>query len=227
NCLVVRKALLDSGAVRSFADFRGRVFAENVPGVVTTYLVERELRRAGVSPEEVTFVTLSFPDMLSAFANEAADAGVQVEPFITLGEQRGLSQCWKPTSELQPDFQIAVMLYSPAFAEQRAEAARRFMVAYLRGARDYYRAFFGDGQGREEFLQLMARVTAVRDVELLARLNPSWSDPNGVLNVETLRDVQRWYIGRGEQLGEVDLDKVIDTRFVNYAFNRLGRYPVP
>src|SRR5579875_1052289 len=31
NCMMVRKDLLDSGAVRSFADFRGRTFGENVP----------------------------------------------------------------------------------------------------------------------------------------------------------------------------------------------------
>ena len=35
NCLAVRKSLLDSGAVRGFADLRGRVFAENVPAVLT------------------------------------------------------------------------------------------------------------------------------------------------------------------------------------------------
>src|SRR5215207_3451043 len=143
NCLVVRKALLDSGAVRGFADLRGKVFVENVPGVLTTSLVERELRQAGVSPGELTWTTLGFPDMLPAFSNDAVDAGVLVEPFITLGEQRGVIQCWKPTSEMEADFQIAVLLYGPTFAEQRTESARRFMVAYLRGVRDYYRAFFG------------------------------------------------------------------------------------
>src|SRR5438270_869838 len=39
NCLAVRKSLLDSGAVRGFADLRGRVFAENVPAVLTTSVV--------------------------------------------------------------------------------------------------------------------------------------------------------------------------------------------
>jgi ABC-type nitrate/sulfonate/bicarbonate transport system substrate-binding protein len=221
---VVRKSLLDSGAIRSFADFRGRVFAENVPGVLTTSLVERELRRAGVSPQEVTFVTLPFPDMLSAFANEVADAGVQVEPFITLGEQRGLSQCWKPTSELQPNFQIAVLLYGPAFAEQRTDTARRFMVAYLRGVRDYHRAFFGDGQGRAAVLELLTRITPVRDIALLERLAPAWIDPDGEVALESLRDVQRWYLERGELTGEIDLERAVDRSFVEYALARLGRY---
>ena len=40
--------------------------------------------------------------------NSAVDAAFLVEPFITLGEQRGVSQCWRPTSELTPDLQIAI-----------------------------------------------------------------------------------------------------------------------
>lgn len=227
NCLVVRKALLDSGAVRSFADLRGRVFAENVPAVLTTALVERELQRAGVSPQELTWTVLSFSDMLNAFANEAIDAGVMVEPFVTVGEQRGVFQCWKPTGDMEPNFQIAVLLYGPVFAEQRAEAARRFMVAYLRGVRDYYRAFFGDGQGRAEVLELISRITAIRDLSLLERISPAWMDPNGSVNTASLRFVQHWYLERGDLTSEVDVDQIVDPSFADYALSRIGRYPTP
>ncbi|HLI28687.1 MAG TPA: ABC transporter substrate-binding protein [Chloroflexota bacterium] len=227
NCLVVRKALLDSGAVRSFADLRGRVFAENVPAVLTTALVERELRQAGVSPQELTWTVLSFSDMLNAFANEAVDAGVMVEPFVTVGEQRGVFQCWKPTGDMEPNFQIAVLLYGPVFAEQRRETARRFMVAYLRGVRDYYRAFFGDGQGRAEVLELISRVTGIRDLSLLDRISPAWMDPNGSVNTASLRFVQHWYLERGDLTGEVEVDQIVDPSFAEYALSRIGRYPTP
>src|SRR5579885_2416310 len=73
NCMMVRKDLLDSGAVRSFADFRGRTFGENVPGVITSYLLERELKKVGLSPQDLTYTTLSFPDMLNAFANRSEE----------------------------------------------------------------------------------------------------------------------------------------------------------
>src|SRR4051794_6269806 len=227
NCLAVRKSLLDSGAVRGFADLKGRVFAENVPAVLTTSLVERELQRAGVSLQDVTSTTLSFPDMVTGFANDVVDFGVLTEPYITLGEQRGVSQCWKPTSEMGPNFQIAVILYGPVFAEQRADVASRFMVAHLRALRDYQRAFFGDGQDRAEFVEIMGRVSGVSDRALLERMEPTWADPNGGVNVESLRDVQRWYVGRGEQSGEVDFDRVVDLSFVDYALTHLGRAPGP
>jgi NitT/TauT family transport system substrate-binding protein len=225
QCLAVRKNLLDSGAIRGFADFKGRVFAENVPAVLTTSIIDRELQQAGLSLQDVTSVTLSFPDIQTAFANDAADFGIQVEPYITIGEQQGISQCWKYTSEMAPNFQIAVMLFGPTFAEQRADTARRYMVAHLRAQRDYYRAFFGDGQNRTEILQLMARIGPIHDVALLEGLRPTWSDPNGVVNVDSLRDVQRWYVGRGDQTAEVDFGRVVDSSFVDHAIGILGRYP--
>jgi len=226
NCLVVRKDLLDSGAVQTIADLRGRVLAENVPGTVTTYVLEKHLRQHGVDPGELTYPTLAFPDMLSAFANNAVDAAFLVEPFITVGEDRGVVQCWRPTSQLEPNFQIAMILYGPTFAEDRADAARRFTIAFLRGVRDYYRAFFGDRQNRPEFLDLIARTTG-SNVALLDRISPTWMDPNGELNVASLRALQRWFFERGDLTEETDLDSVVDTSFVQHAVARLGRYPVP
>src|SRR5262249_35632419 len=70
QCLMARKSLLDSGAVRSFADWRGRIFAENVPGVLTTSLIDRELQRAGVSlRSDVNSVALAFPTLHTPFHN--------------------------------------------------------------------------------------------------------------------------------------------------------------
>jgi NitT/TauT family transport system substrate-binding protein len=225
NCLMVRKSLVDSGAISSFADFRGRNFAENAPGVITGFAMERHLQQVGLGLGDMNTTLLSFPDMVSAFANNAIDAAFSVEPFITLMEQRGIADCWRSTSDLEPDFQIAVILYGPAFAEQNTERGQRFMVAYLRAMRDYYRAFFGDGQGRPEMLELLTRVTPVRDLALLERTAPSWMDPNGSVNMASLRALQRWYVDRGETTGDVDLERVVDTRFVDYALGQLGRYP--
>jgi NitT/TauT family transport system substrate-binding protein len=224
NCFMVRKSLLDNGTVRSFADLRGRVVAENAPGVITTYALDRQLQQAGLGLQDVTMPVMSFPDMLTSFANDAIDAAFEVEPFITLGEQRGVAQCWQPTSDLEPNFQIAVVLYGPGFAEQRADSARRFTVAYVRAMRDYYRAFFGDGQGRREMQQLIANVTGMRDLGLLDRLAPSWMDPNGSVNIDSLRAVEQWYRTRGDVTGQLDLDRVVDTSFVNYALQQLGPY---
>ena len=80
QCLMGRKSLLDSGAIRGWADWKGRVFAENVPGVLTTSLIDRELQKAGLSlPQDVTSITLGFPeDTSDAHAVERAAAALEV-----------------------------------------------------------------------------------------------------------------------------------------------------
>jgi ABC-type nitrate/sulfonate/bicarbonate transport system substrate-binding protein len=224
QCVAVRKALLDSGQIRSFADFRGRVFSENVPAVLTTSIIDRELKKVGLNLQtDLNTTVLGFPDMLPAFANDAIDFSVLIDPYIVVAQQQGTAECWKYTYELEPHFQIAVLIFGPAFAEQRPESARRFMVAYLRAIRDYQRAFHGDGTNRAEFLELIGRTAGITDKALLERIGPSWADPNGQVNVESLRDTQRWYVARGDQTGEVDFDRVVDSSFADYAVSRLGR----
>jgi NitT/TauT family transport system substrate-binding protein len=227
NCLMARKSLLDSGALRSMADLRGRVFAEPVPANILTYAFERGLNQEGVRLDEVTLVTVPWPEMANAFANGVIDVGFPIEPFVTLSAERGVAECWRETADLAPGIETGVLIYGPTFAEQRTDAARRFMVAYLRAARDYYRAFFGDGQGRAQIVELMTRITPIKDQGLLMRLAPTWLDPNGAVNLASLRDTQRWYVERGDQSAEVDLQRAVDPSFVTFALERLGRYPVP
>ena len=222
-CLVVRKELLDSGAVQTAADLRGRVYAENVPANAMTYGFEQELHQGGLGPQDLSYTIVPFPDMVSAFSNGAIDTAMLLEPFITLSEARGGASCWQPLSDIVPGFQAGVLMYSPSFADHE-DAARRFMVGYLRGARDYYRAFFGDGTGRPELVALLTQNTAVKDAALLERMAPNSMDPDGRVNVESLRDTQRWYLERGQIAAEVDFDRVVDPRFLDYALSRLGRY---
>jgi NitT/TauT family transport system substrate-binding protein len=224
NCMMIRQELLDSGAVRTAADLRGRVYAENVPSNAQTHAFERELLQAGVRPDELRYTVIPFPDMPAAFANGVVDVASITEPFITLIEERGVGRCWRWLSDASPDHQVAVVLYGPIFTERRPEAARGFMVAYLRAVRDYYRAFFGDGQGRAEMLELLARVTSVRDLALLGRVGQPWIDPNGGVDTASLRAVQRWYVERGDLTREVDVARMLDMSYVDYALGRIGRY---
>jgi ABC-type nitrate/sulfonate/bicarbonate transport system substrate-binding protein len=51
----------------------------------TWYIARGALALGNVSPADVEFVILSFPDVLAALANRAADAAFEVEPFISMG----------------------------------------------------------------------------------------------------------------------------------------------
>ncbi|MFN8455732.1 MAG: hypothetical protein U0401_13880 [Anaerolineae bacterium] len=53
---------------------------------------------------------------------------------------------WLDLTEVIGEQQNAVVLASLAFA-YNTELSSRFMAAYMKGARDYNRAFFEDGEG--------------------------------------------------------------------------------
>jgi NitT/TauT family transport system substrate-binding protein len=221
--LTVRKELIDSGQFRDYADLRGRRLAVNARGVVTEYGAVLALARGGLQPSDVDWVELSFPDMVVGFANGAIDVAVQNEPAATLGASRGVSAKWREIADVQPGMQFTVVLYGPEFATQRSEAARRWMLAYLRGVHDYTDAFRRN-RDRAEIVAILARHTPVRDVALYEQMGFAHVDPNGRVGEVSLAEQLQWYTQRGLVTQPIDLQQVIDLSFADYAVQRLGRY---
>ena len=87
--LTVRKALWDSGEVRSVADLKGRRVALNSKASATEYWLYAALATGGLTPNDVDVVELPFPDAVAAMANGVLDASLIGEPNAVLGEQNG------------------------------------------------------------------------------------------------------------------------------------------
>jgi NitT/TauT family transport system substrate-binding protein len=117
--------------------------------------LDRALARGGLSLADVDLKEVPFPDMLPALANRSLDAAISIEPFLSVGQGRGVFGVFHGLGDFYPDQQIAVLLYAPQFAAQ-PDVAGRFMVAYLRGLRAFDDAFFRD-VGRDEVVDTLAR----------------------------------------------------------------------
>jgi ABC-type nitrate/sulfonate/bicarbonate transport system substrate-binding protein len=219
--LVARPDLLGSG-LRDYGDLRGLRIAVNARGTGTEIQLDRALARGGLTLADVNLQEVPFPDMLPALANGSLDAGITLEPFLALGQARNAFEVFHPVGDFYPDQQIAVLLYSPQFAGQ-TDAASRFMVAYLRGLRDFADAFYRD-VNREQIVDVLARNTVVQDRALYTAMIPHQVDRNGQLNREGLAADLEWYAAHGYLTGAApDLNTVIDMRFVDYALGQLGR----
>src|SRR5581483_8506804 len=110
--IVVRKELLDSGAVRDWPDLRGRPVGIPSKGTGNEIVFARGLGTAG----------LALPDIGVGLANGSLDAGLQPEPLLTLGLDRGSFGLWKPQGDVTPGMQFTVLMYSGQFASQRTDA---------------------------------------------------------------------------------------------------------
>jgi len=224
DTLIVRSDLKDQ--IRSFADLKGRKIAVNAPGSPLVYMLGKMLESGGLSLKDADVVYLSFPDMGPALTSKAIDAGTSVEPFVTQFQDRGYAFPWKRSSDVirNPLFEVAVILYNKDWAEKNPRAARDFMVAFIRGARDFHDAMYG-GKTRAEVIDILIKRTPVKDRALYERMQWGHIDPNGVVGKESLREQQDWYVRQGSVTRKVDVDEIVDDRYAKYAVEQLGVAP--
>ena len=222
--LNVRKDLVDSGAVRDYADLRGRTLAILATGSTVEMLAERMLQRVGLGLGDVNVVQLGAGDQIAAFANGAIDAGLITEPQATIADDRGVAVRWREVAEWSPGVQVSNILYGPNYVTRNPDAGQRFMVAYLRGVRDYYSAIV-DGRGdREAIIETLIRNTALKDRALYDRMLWVYMDPNLALDENDLRATMQWFVDRGLTDRPTDLGVAVDRRFADYAVRTLGPY---
>jgi NitT/TauT family transport system substrate-binding protein len=222
-CWVVRQDLWDSGQVRSVADLRGRLIAGQAQGTGSSndiYLAHT-LRTGGLTEADVSVQALSFPEINAAMANKSIDVGWQNEPLLTQGVEQGLYQRLACLGDVLPGYQISFASYSPDF--RQTEAARRFMVAYLRGARDFDDAFF-KGKDRDLIINIMSQAGALKDPSVWQRINAEWANPDGTINLDQLLSDQEFYLQNGYLDTKADLARVVDSQFTQNAVAVLGPY---
>jgi ABC-type nitrate/sulfonate/bicarbonate transport system substrate-binding protein len=220
--LVVRKDLVDSGRVRDYADLRGLRVNSPGRGTASWGLLARALEAGGLTPADVESEELTQPDVIPALANRALDAALLLEPFVSAAATRGVGVRWKGADEFAPDAQNGILAYAPQFVQTQPEAARRFMVAYLRGVRDYVDAF-NTGTGQDEIVDILIKHTPIKDRAVYATMAPAGFEPNGRINVEFLRAEQDLYAREGLLTDPMDLAALVDHQYVDYAAARLGR----
>jgi ABC-type nitrate/sulfonate/bicarbonate transport system substrate-binding protein len=216
----VRKAVWGS-EINRIAQLRGKPVAINARGVVTEYMMDRVLRSDGIGIEDVDLKTMPFPDMVPALESGAIWAGILSEPFPTLAEDRGVGvrPLRKPPGARPIPFTF--VFWNTDWAARNPQAAQRFLVAYLRAARDLA---IGNGWQREDNLQVVAKYTGAR-LELLRRARPHHLDPNLNVDVRKLEDQQRFYMRRGylKYTEPLPLERVFDFRYLRQAVAELGR----
>src|SRR5215471_16646439 len=137
--IVIRSDLADT--IKDFKDLKGRKFAVLGKGVSSTAQLGKALELGKIQPSEVEMVELGLPEMIAAISNKAIDGATLLEPFVTFASARNVGIRWKGMEEFLPfTGQNGVIIASQKFVEQKPDAARRWMTAYLKGTRAYVEA---------------------------------------------------------------------------------------
>ncbi len=221
--LVVRKGM--EGKIKSAADLKGHAVAWSGIGVGTTNEVALDhlLKSANLKESDISLQNLSFGDSLAALASGSVDAAYLIEPLVQSAEERGLGTLLLSGDAMYLDQQVAVLLYGPDLVSRRADVAQRFMVAYLKGVRDYNDAF-RKNIGRPAIVSILSKNTTVKKPELYEKMTMPGLNPDGAVNVEGMKADMQWFLSKGFLKEMVDVGKVVDNSFVDQAVKQLGPY---
>ncbi len=220
--LVIRKELIDGGQISDYKDLKGHKFAISGHGVTTEYLLDDALTKGGLTLDDVDSVTMGFPAMYTALANGSIDGAILGGPLAQRAIDEGIAVMWRGSGDLAPGHHISLVLFSPKFVDERPEVAQRYMVAYMKGVRAYHDAMF-DGVNKDAIVKLLMEADNIKDAKLITGTVPITVDQNLTVNKDAIVTDQDWYAAHGYVKTKIDVDKVIDTRFVDYALEKLGR----
>jgi NitT/TauT family transport system substrate-binding protein len=218
---LVRKALVDSGGYKDISDLRGKSVNTFTPGSTLYMYTYRMLQKAGLTDSDINGQALTFDQVSPAFVTSALDASWQIDPFTTQSVLSGTGTKVGDAADILGPQQSTVILYSPNFASQQQDAGKKFMVAYLKGVRDYDAAFV-DGKDKDAIISILTKYTSVKDPTVFEKIGMPNFDRNGKIIIDSLKANQDWYVGHGDIPTPVNLDQVYDTTYIDYANGVLG-----
>jgi NitT/TauT family transport system substrate-binding protein len=192
-------------------------------GIGPVPAIARALSRAGLTLADVDVTELSYPDMTLALGNRSIDAAVTIEPYAAAAVAQGFAGRFKPWPELIPYDNPAMQMFSQQFADGRNDVARRYAKAYVRGLRAYNDART-KGLDREEVISILIKNTPLKERAIYDQMPWPSNNPDGRVNAETISAAQDWFAEQGYVQTKVDLSKVIDNQFAEYAVQQLGPY---
>lgn len=222
--LVLRKDLIDSGKVKDFKDLKGLTLVTSGKGNSPEVALATALKKGGLTLKDVNYQNMGFPDMVPAFANKAIDGAIVIEPFLSNIVSSGNGVVWKHNLDVMGhNQQIAVIAYGQKIYGNQ-DLARRWMLAYIKGVRDYNDAFGTKKKGFDEAVSILTKNTTVKDPAVFAKMTPAGLDPNGKLDVPAMQEDINYYQESGQLKAAVDLKSLVDTSFQEYAVQQLGPY---
>jgi NitT/TauT family transport system substrate-binding protein len=225
--LIVRKDLINSGRFKGVKDLKGLRVGSQSPGGSATATLERALALGGLSLGDVDIAYMGHPQLALAITNHAIDAAFITEPNATNALRLGEAVRFLRGDEVYPGQQLAVVLYAGSFVKAAPELAHKFMVAYVKAARDYNDALSDGrlaGPRAEEIIAILTASTAVKDPAVYRAIIPHGCNPDGKVDVASLKQDLAFFRSAGLIKGDVSVEQALDPSFAAAAVATLGPY---
>lgn len=222
--LMLRPDLKDT--IKTAKDLKGRTIASNGPGSISTYEIGKMLEPAGLSLNDVTIKIFPFPQYAVGFANKAIDGGLTIPPWTLSYEKQGIAVPFLDADKLVDPRPVTISVHfaNTDWLAKNRDAAMRFYVGIMRGARDWCQGYHG-APVRKEIIDLLiaSKVETRREV-----LDGFWTARpiDGRVDKASLLDIQDFYVKQKMIPRAFPVEKLVDYSFVDAATRQLGPFTV-
>ena len=218
--ILVRKDLRDSGKVKSIADLKGmKVGIAGGPGTTGAYFIAKALKDAGLTIKDIEIVNLANPDLPLGMEKGSIDAALVGPPYsdqiLAGGKGVLLAQ------DTAPGAMTTVFMYSGKLMKERADVAKRFMVALVKGSRAMQGDRYLDPTNLKAYLKY---VTSTEDA--IRKGKPQIFDPDLKVYIDSIKNMEevfRW-AGWTNYTTVIPQDKMVDPSFEENTVKALGPF---
>ncbi|HEY7060694.1 MAG TPA: ABC transporter substrate-binding protein [Chloroflexota bacterium] len=214
--LMLRKQLADSGQFKTMQDLKGRKVSFNVEGSPVDYSLRVAFEKSGMSLSDVQVERVSNTDLAAALANGAVDAGVVPEPLPVLIESRGIGERFGDIQALVGRQTGSVVVIGPSMIERGDAVNTRFVLAYLKGLRDYQAAIKDDKVADPAILDILSTWTKIPP-DTIAKATTQGSPLGGRIDLDDMNRQQDFWAAVGQVPTKVDLSKFVEYRYLDAA----------
>ena len=216
----VRPALLDSGAVKTMADLRGRKVALFGPTGSSGYYLSLILKQGNLGLSDVQLAPMQYADMVGAMKNGAIDAAIVSAPFNTLVEKDKSGRRFGDRDALAR-LPITAIAFGPNLLQNRPQVACAYVRASLRAAREALKENYNEDQ---RVVAALAKETG--NTEAIVHATPTYYyDPDLGFKEAVLEDSQKFYIANKMlRLAQpMPADQILAERLRKAAIESLDR----
>lgn len=224
--LLIRSDLIKSGRFKTIKDLKGMTIAGAARASSSAAQVARLVAQAGLKYSDIKRTVLSYPDHVVAFQNGSIEASLTIEPFATITTDSGNAVAITGNDSFYPNQEVTCVLCSADLIKNKRDVIVRYLRGFLKGVR-YYQTGLQNGHyagpNSDEVVRIIAAHTGAPD-QLIRRTVPVAIDPNGRLNLASMREDLAFYKSQGFIEGDsnITVERVVDVTLSAEATKTIG-----
>jgi len=210
------------GSAKTFPDgltdlrqLAGKRFSVTRQGNIGEFAADTILGSVGLSTTDVEISYLREADAAAALVGGHLDAMIGSQSQHDAGKFRGKVVRGPGLADVLPGFQYSFALFGKRLLEGDPEIGISFLLAYLKGARDYLQGASGD------YIDAFAAAHSL-DPESIRNACRETFEPTGRLNPDSFEHFVAWGIRKGYCDPEAADIQPFETRFIDEAARRLA-----